>query len=443
MAEIKVNTAKKIQGVIEMPGDKSISQRAIMIGSIAEGITKAGNFLMGDDCLLTINAFREMGVDIKEIPNPKFQIPNVMIEGKGLRGLKKPGKELYLGNSGTTMRIILGILAGQDFECSVTGDESLSKRPMKRVAEPLEMMGAKINPKSKIQNPKSQDIYPPLTIKGRYPLKSIKYKLPIASAQVKSAILLAGLYGDGQTEIEEPLKSRDHTERMLKEFGADIKTEGLKMSIRNSKLKSKSDIFIPGDISSAAFFIVAALILKSSEITIKNLGVNPTRTGIIDVLKKMGAKIEIANLREDGFEPMADITVKAGGLDGIDIGPEIIPRVIDELPAIMVAAVFSKGLTTIKGAGELRVKETDRILSMVTNLKNMGADIQAKDDNIMIKGTGSLKGCRVDSFGDHRTAMSMVVAGLKAEGETVVLNTGCIDKSFPRFWNLITKVQMN
>lgn len=439
MAKITVAPAKKIEGVIEVPPDKSISHRAVMLGSIAEGTTEVKNFLMGDDCLCTIEAFREMGINI----NPKSQIPKLIIEGKGLRGLKKPNKELYLGNSGTTMRIILGILAGQDFECVLSGDGSLSKRPMGRVAEPLEMMGAKINSKFEIRNPKqiqnskSQDIYPPLKIKGGFPLKAIKYKLPVASAQVKSAVLLAGLYADGVTEVEESVKSRDHTERMLKGFGADIDINGLKVSIKKSRLKAKGEIFVPGDISSAAFFIVAALILKSSRLTIKDLGVNPTRTGAIDILKAMGGRIEVSNIKETGAEPMADLTVSSSDLKGVTIEGEIVPRAIDELPIIMVAAAFAKGQTIIKDAAELRVKETDRISSMAANLRKMGSDINLEGDTIIINGVDALRGAEVESFQDHRTAMSMAIAGLRAEGETAILDTGCINKSFPEFEALL------
>ncbi|MCM8782659.1 MAG: 3-phosphoshikimate 1-carboxyvinyltransferase [Candidatus Omnitrophica bacterium] len=441
--KIIVSSAKKIEGTIEVPPDKSISHRAVMIGAIAEGTTEVDNFLMGEDCLRTIEAFREMGIKITQNPKPKTQSSNIVIEGRGLRGLREPEKELYLGNSGTTMRIILGILAGQDFECILTGDESLSKRPMKRVIEPLAMMGAEINARFTPQCSKLKDKYPPLRIKGRYPLKAIRYNLPFPSAQVKSAILLAGLYANGTTEVIEPVQSRDHTERMLKEFNANIKSEGRKISIEGAKLKSKGIIVIPGDISSAAFFIVAALILKSSKVTIKNLGVNTTRTGIIDILRNMGAQIELSNLKQDYFEPTADVTVKSSTLKGITIHPEIIPRLIDELPIIMVAAALSRGLTVIKGAGELRVKETDRIFSMTTNLKKMGADITVDGDDILINGPAMLQGAEVDSSNDHRTAMAMAIAGLMAEGKTTILNTACIKKSFPGFEDLVNTCSTN
>ncbi|MCX5716693.1 MAG: 3-phosphoshikimate 1-carboxyvinyltransferase [Candidatus Omnitrophica bacterium] len=438
MSKLVITPAKKLQGAIEVPGDKSISHRAVMFGSIAEGSTKISNFLMGEDCVSTINAFRAMGVEI-QLPVPSSQFP-VVVKGKGLRGLKEPKKELYLGNSGTTIRLLMGILAGQDFESTLTGDASLSKRPMKRVAESLRLMGAQIGSQFPVPSSQSKEIYPPLKIKGKYPLKAIDYTLPMPSAQVKSAILLAGLYADGTTTISEPLKSRDHTERMLKEFGANIKVDGLKVSVKRSVLRSKGRIYVPGDISSAAFFMVAALILGSSRLTIKNMGVNPTRTGIIDILKAMGGDIKISPIGLNLPEPMADVTISASALKGIVIEGDLIPRAIDELPIVMVAAAFAQGTTVIKGAGELRVKETDRIESMSGNLKKMGADITIEQDNIIIRGRETLNGADVDSFGDHRTAMSMAIAGLRAQGRTSVLNTDCINTSFPEFEGLLHKL---
>ncbi len=444
--KIIVRKADRINGAIRVPGDKSISQRAIMIGSIAEGVTEAGGLLMGDDCAHAINAFKAMGVRIKTGPQDRGQGTRLIIKGRGLHGLKKPKRNLYIGNSGTTMRILSGILAGQEFECVLEGDKSLSKRPMKRVVAPLKAMGASINSKPKTQTEKQKnrkivknDIFPPLVISGRYPLKAIKYKLPVPSAQVKSAVLLAGLYADGITEVAESVKSRDHTERMLRKFGADITVKGLKVSVRRSVLRSAGRIDIPGDISSAAFFIVAALILRSSKLIIKDTGINPTRTGLLDILKKMGADIDIriSNAQKGSYEPAADITVKSSRLKGVVIEGDIMPRLIDELPVLMVAAAFADGDTVIKGAGELRIKETDRIFSMSTNLIKMGADIKIDGDDIIINGKNNLIGSEVDSFGDHRTAMSMVIAGLRAEGRTTVLNTDCINKSFPGFKNQI------
>ncbi|MDD5449995.1 MAG: 3-phosphoshikimate 1-carboxyvinyltransferase [Candidatus Omnitrophica bacterium] len=440
MANVTILPVRKVEGVIEVPGDKSISHRAVMLSSIAEGTTAISNFLMGEDCLHTIKAFKQMGIKIVHSPWSMVNSPKVIIEGKGLRGLKKPKKELYLGNSGTTMRLLLGILSGQDFECVLSGDESLSGRPMKRVAEPLALMGAKITTKDDGRKTRDEEMYPPLKIIGQYPLKAIRYKSPIASAQVKSAVLLAGLYAEGITEVEEPSLSRDHTERMLKAFSAKVKTAGLAASIEGSPLKSPGSIFVPGDISSAAFFMVAASVLGQSSVRLKNTGINDTRTGIIDILKKMGARIELSSIREEGGEPVADITVYSSRLKGVLIEGAEIPRAIDELPVLMVAAVFAEGKTVIKGAGELRVKETDRIASMVGNLKKLGADIRAEGDDVIINGTGLLRGATVDSLGDHRTAMSMVIAGLKAEGKTTVLDTACINTSFPEFENILHKL---
>ncbi|MFH1847888.1 MAG: 3-phosphoshikimate 1-carboxyvinyltransferase [Candidatus Omnitrophota bacterium] len=421
MNNVKIKKATGIRGTIQLPGDKSISHRSIMLSSIAEGRTTIKNFLMAEDCVSTMDAFRAMGVNIYR------EGKDIVVEGKGLRGLKCPEKDLYLGNSGTTMRVILGILSGQDFKVTLTGDESLSKRPMKRVITPITMMGAHVS---------STEGHAPLTITGGSP-EAITYQSPVASAQVKSAILLAGLYCGGTTHVTEPSKSRDHTERMLKGFGAKVRTDGLRVSIEGSALKSPGGIFIPSDISSAAFFMVAAAILKDSKITLKDVGVNPTRTGIIDILRGMGASVSVGKKKEDMYEPMADITVESSGLRGIEIKGEMIPRCIDELPAVMAAAAFAKGVTTIKGASELRVKETDRIESMVTGLEKMGALIDVRGDDIAITGGGKLKGAVLDSFGDHRTAMSLAVAGLAAEGETVIQNTDCIATSFPEFREIL------
>lgn len=436
MKTITVKKAARLTGTIEVPADKSISHRAVMLGSIAKGITRVNNFLMGDDCKLTIKAFKKMGVKIK------VKGDKVTITGNGLCGLRMPAGELYLGNSGTTMRIIMGILAGQGFDSTLRGDASLSKRPMKRVAEPLRKMGADIEGRRTTDEGRGtkDDVYPPIKIQGRYPLKAIKYALPVASAQVKSAILLAGLYADGITTVKEAVKSRDHTERMMKEFGCHIKINGLNVSISSSGLRPRGVINIPGDISSAAFFIVAALVIGSSKIRIRNVGLNPTRTGIIDILKKMGAKINISNIKKNHFEPTGDITVTHSELKAVKIPPGILPRLIDELPAVMVAAVFAKGQTVISQASELRVKETDRIYSMVTNLRKMGAHIRSEGDSVIINGVESLRGATVDSYGDHRTAMSMIIAGLAAQGSTRVLDTECISKSFPGFHRLLSKL---
>ncbi|MFH1407308.1 MAG: 3-phosphoshikimate 1-carboxyvinyltransferase [Candidatus Omnitrophota bacterium] len=428
MEKIKIKQAKKIQGQVTPPADKSISHRAVMLGSIAQGRTVIENFLFADDCLRSVEAFCAMGVDITRDEKNGL----VTVEGKGLYGLRKPAAQLYLGNSGTSMRLLLGVLAGCEFEATVSGDESLSRRPMKRVTEPLRQMGAEIKGKDNAD-------FAPLIIKGRKPLKPLEYVMPVASAQVKSAILLAGLYADGVTKISEPIKSRDHSERMLRLFGADIKIDGETISIKGSPVLKSKNIRVPSDISSAAFFIVAAAILPGSSLTIKNLGLNPTRTGIIDVLKAMGAKITISNFRDD-YEPIGDVTIAGSGLRATAIEADIIPRLIDELPVIMVAAAVADGVTTIRGAGELRVKETDRINSMVTNLKKIGADITSAEDNILIHGPTRFKAASVESFGDHRTAMSMAVAGLASDGGMELTDTQCISTSFPSFEAMLRSV---
>ena len=434
---------------ITVPSDKSISHRAVILASVSKGITRIKNLLMSEDIKRTIEAFQAMGVPIKEMKGEGWRI-----SGVGMAGLKKPSGPLYLGNSGTTMRLLPGILAGRDFEVILTGDKSLSARPMKRIIEPLRKMGAEIA--SDASRPKqSHENYPPLRIRGGK-LKAINYKSKIASAQVKSCILLAGLYADGVTSISEPEKSRDHTERMLAMFGCEVKGEGRRVSVKGPvELKSPGTIEIPGDISSAAFFIVAGCILPGIKIILKSVGLNPTRIGVIDVLKKMGADISIANMSLRGGtkcrrsnlrmtrlaeEPKGDIIVKTSQLKGAVISPQDVVRAIDEIPVIMVAACFAKGKTVIKGIKELRVKETDRVNSMVTNLRKIGASIEVNGENIIINGARPLHGARVSSFGDHRTAMSMLVAGLGAKGKVIVTGLGCINKSFPNFKKLLKSV---
>ena len=449
---------------IVIPPDKSISHRAVMLASISAGSTRIKNLLMAEDIKRTIEAFRAMGVDIKSKGN------NVIVQGVGMTGLKKPSKPLYLGNSGTTMRILPGILAGQDFDVVLEGDNSLSKRPMQRIATPLKKMGVNIEGHRAESIPRlrsgqvehrAEEIKPPLKIRGGE-LKAIKYNSKIASAQVKSCILLAGLYADGVTSVREPEKSRDHTERMLKMFGCRLKIAGSEVTVKGPvKLKSPGTIEIPGDISSAAFFIVAGCILPGAKIVIKNVGLNPTRTGILDILKKMGADVSLkfkvtprlrsglssvaprrslsrAESRGSGQESLklesaGDIVVKSSRLKGVTISPKEVVRGIDEMPVIMVAACFAKGRTTIRGIEELRVKETDRIKSMVTNLRKIGADIRVEGGLIVINGGKLLHGANVSSFGDHRTAMSMLVAGLGTKGKVTVVGLGCIKKSFPGF----------
>jgi len=419
-----VNKACSLKGSILVPGDKSISHRAVILGSIAEGVTHIHNCLDGDDCFSTIRAFKDMGIKIKKTGSSE-----VVVHGCGLHGLKPPGKEIYLGNSGTSMRLLLGLLSGQDFTCSLTGDDSLTSRPMRRVVDPLELMGAGIKGRK-------GGSYAPLKV-GKSQLAGIKYKLPIPSAQVKSAILLAGLYARGATVIEEPVISRDHTERMLKYYGVKLKKNKQEIVLNPGAVLKARSIEVPGDISSAAFFMVAALIVPRSRVLLKNVGLNPTRTGVIDVLKRMGGRIEIKNRSRICGEPRADILVRSSRLKSVCISGKIIPRLIDELPVIMVAACAAKGTTVLKDASELRVKETDRIASMAVNLGKLGAKLEPRTDGIIIHGGEKLKGARVKSFGDHRTAMSMAVAGLIAEGRTTIEDTECINTSFPGFLKLL------
>lgn len=389
-----------------------------MLSSIASGTSRVKNFLHSADTDVTIAAFRALGVDIQRVTG------EIYVNGRGRFGLKEPATSLFMGNSGTTIRLLMGILAGQPFRTTLTADKGLSKRPMGRVTEPLRAMGAKITGKSDAN-------YAPITIQGAR-LKAIDYVSKIPSAQVKSAILLAGLYADGPTYVTEPSKSRDHTERMLMAFGADVGVEGLRVCVRGADALTPQDIDVPGDISSAAFFIVGATITEGSSIMLR-CGLNPTRTGIIDVLNAMGAKIKIEDVKEVAFEPIGDIRVESGELHETVIEADMIGCVIDELPVIMVAAAYADGETIIKGAQELRVKETDRINSMATNLKAMGADVRVKSDEITIVGSKNLKGIRAKSFGDHRTAMSMAIAGLAAQGETTIDDIDCVIKSYPDF----------
>jgi len=424
MKKIEVERKRKIMGETSLPGDKSISHRAIMLGSISQGETRVMGFSDCLDCRNTLNAFLKLGIEIKEDSPGKLTI-----YGQGLRGLTSPNEIIDVGNSGTTMRLLSGILAAQDFSSTLTGDESLRKRPMKRIILPLREMGAKIS--------SPDDNHPPITIIGQE-LRPIDYISPIASAQVKSCLLLAGLYAKGISKITEPSPSRDHTERMLRYLGAPLKIEGLTVSIEGgSDLKAKP-IAVPGDISSAAFFIVACLLLKDSDIRIKGVGINPTRMGFLDVLGEMGANIVIDNVRDLWGEPVADIFVRSSGLRATKIGGRLIPRVIDEIPVLAVAATQAEGVTEISDAQELRVKESDRIGNVVSELSKMGAVIKEKEDGMVIYGGKKLVGAPVNSYGDHRMAMALTVAGLIADGETIVDDVDCIDTSFPQFMNILS-----
>lgn len=424
---MKFKRAGGLFGEITVPGDKSISHRSIMLGSLAKGNTEVTGFLQGADCLSTIECFRKMGVEITNRGDG-----TVIICGKGLRGLLPSDDTLDVGNSGTTTRLMSGILAAQSFSSRVNGDASIQKRPMKRIMTPLAMMGADI--KSENGNDCA-----PLVINGK-PLKGINYASPVASAQVKSAILFAGLYAEGATTVTEPALSRNHTELMLEEFGVDIKAEGKAVTVEPARELFARKINVPGDISSAAYFMVAAAITPNSCVTVKNVGVNPTRDGIIRVMKMMGADIEVEKTSADIGEPTADITVKTSELKGCVIEGDIIPTLIDEIPAIAVLACLAEGETIIKDAMELKVKESNRIDVMVSNLLAMGADIEATDDGMIIKGGKPLHGVAIDSKLDHRIAMSFAVAALNADGETDISGGECVDISYPDFYGDLNKL---
>ena len=412
-----IQKIKKAIGQIKVPGDKSISHRAVMLGSLANGVTEISGFLKGADCLSTIDCFRKMGIDID------INGENVTVHGNGLRGLKKPDEMLYTGNSGTTTRLLCGILAGQNFDTSITGDASIQKRPMGRVVKPLSMMGAKI-----------ENEYCPLYITGTK-LHGIDYKMPVASAQVKTAIILAGLYADGETVIHEIEKSRDHTELMLSAMGADLTVDNLDITVKPTNDLTAVNVDVPGDISSAAFFLVLGAIMPNSQITVTNVGVNPTRTGIIDVLKAMGADITLENIHTSAGETVANITVRSSSLKGTTVGGDIIPRLIDELPIIAVAAVFADGQTVIKDAQELKVKETNRIRAVVDEFNKCGIDITETDDGMIINGGKSIHGADFKTYGDHRMAMSLTVLAQLADSESTLDDSDCACVSYPTFFD--------
>lgn len=425
-----IQPVKGVKMEIMVPGDKSISHRSIMLSSIAEGESKIYNFLMGEDCLNTINCFQKMGVQIVA------ERECIKVGGVGLRGLQRPEERLDVGNSGTTIRLLSGILAGQNFDCEITGDASIQKRPMDRVIRPLRQMGAEIYGLE-------EENYAPLAIKGKGRLKGIHYEMPVASAQVKSSILLAGLYGDEKTSLREFQQSRNHTELMLKYMGGDIEVKGLEVICRPVEKLQAREIFVPGDISSAAFFLVLGSILDDGEIRIKDVGLNPTRTGIIDVLLRMGANIEVMHRKNCSGEQMGDIRVKSGRLRGIEIGGEIIPRLIDEIPVIAVAACFAEGTTVIRNAEELKVKESNRIKAMVTELKKLGASIEETEDGMMIQGGKALRGGRIETYQDHRIAMSLAIAGLGSEEGVEIDNPDCAAISFPTFFDIVAEIMKN
>ncbi|HHX60546.1 MAG TPA: 3-phosphoshikimate 1-carboxyvinyltransferase [Epulopiscium sp.] len=420
-----ITKTTNINANITIPGDKSISHRAVMLGSLAKGITRVKNFLIGDDCLATIKCFEQMGIKIT-------QDKDITIYGNGLNGLKQPSMPLDVGNSGTTIRLLSGILAGQDFSTTISGDDSIEHRPMNRILIPLRQMNADITASK-------DNSYAPLHIKPST-LQNTLYNSPVASAQVKSSVLLAGLYTEGETSVVEPVLSRNHTELMLTGFGAKVISRGTQATVEGFPALQGLDINIPGDISSAAFFLVAGLIVPSSEIYMENIGVNPTRAGIITVLQDMGGDITLHNQRIECGEPVCDILVRSSDLKATSISGDIIPTLIDEIPVIAVAACFAKGTTTISDAKELKVKECDRIAVMTCELSKMGADIVATDDGLIITGTSHLTGAPIETHGDHRVAMSLAIAGLVSEGETLIHNSDCVNISFPQFFKILDEL---
>lgn len=443
MGPLPVKPAACLKGKVILLGDKSIAHRAMILSSIALGTTRIENFPANDDCLATVEAFKKLGVKTNFKLDKKNRSTGVLtVKGVGLYGLKKPESPIFVGESGTTLRIVLGIAAGQKFNIIFKAGKSLSRRPMLRVTAPLRLMGADIKAKRVCRGIEAED-YPPITVRGG-DLKAIDYNPPVASAQVKSAVLLAGLYAPAATRVIERLKTRDHTERMLKLFQAEIKiTDNTVVVKGGNELTSPGEIYIPGDISSASFFIVLAAICRNSEILIKNVGLNPSRVGILRVLKRMGACIQVirGGMPASAAEPMGDLLVKSSSLKGTIVKREEVPFLIDELPILMVAGCFAAGKTIFEGVQELRVKETDRIKSMVENLREMGASISVtgggkqvlSDEKIIIEGGKLLKGIKVKSYADHRTAMSMIVAALNSEGVSEIDEVDCINKSFPNF----------
>ncbi len=423
---LSVNAARYLQGEFHPPGDKSITHRALIFTSIARGKSVVRGWQKGKDCLATLNALKMMGIKMRE------EEDGLVVHGQGLNGLKEPADVLDCGNSGTTMRLLAGLLAGQKFYSVLSGDRYLRKRPMQRVVDPLRRMGARVFGRKNGE-------FPPLTIVGGG-LKAMDYSSPIPSAQVKTCLLLAGLYARGRTSVTEPYRSRDHTERMLRLLGAKIEVNDLRVSVEGNDSFSGANIWIPGDLSAASFFMAGAAILKGSKLKILEVGLNPTRRGFIDTLLQMGADIEILNSKKIGEEEVGDIEVRGGNLRAVVVQGDAIPRLIDEIPILAVVACFAKGETVIRDAGELRVKETDRIRAIDTELTKMGAQIEEKEDGMVIKGVGKLEGARCRSHGDHRIAMALAIAGLCARRKTEILDSGCIATSFPGFEDTLEKI---
>jgi 3-phosphoshikimate 1-carboxyvinyltransferase len=415
-----------LRGEITVPGDKSIGHRAVIFASIAQGRSRIVNLSGGEDNLRTVQAFKAMGVQIRSEENC------LLIEGAGWDGLSAPVETLDCGNSGTAMRLLSGVVAGRLFTSRLDGDASLRQRPMQRVIDPLTLMGARIDSRDRKG-------VAPLEIHGGR-LKGIDYQMPVASAQVKSAILLAGLQAEGVTTLEEPQRSRDHTELMIKGFGGEVKVDGRSVAVAGGQKLSGRDVRIPGDISSAAFFLVAGAAITGSEVMVRDIGVNPTRDGVIEILRRMGAKIQLLNPRIETGEPVADIQVTGGSLRGIEIGPEMAARTIDEYPILAVAGALAAGVTTISGVKELRYKESDRIATMTEGLRRLGVEVDEKPDGMTIHGGKPLEGASVKTYGDHRVAMSLAIAGLSTAGGVEVDDEGCVDTSFPGFFELLGRM---
>ena len=417
-----------LRGQITIPGDKSISHRALLLGALARGTTEVSHFLPGEDCLSTLACMEAMGVEVtRKTPT------GLVLSGKGPKGLKEPLEVLDCGNSGTTARLLLGILAALPFTSRITGDESLRQRPMGRVVEPLKSMGAEIDGTGGGK-------YLPLTVRGKE-LKGLRYQLPVASAQVKSALLLAGLVSGREVEVEEPAPTRDHTEKMLSYLGAGVERRGGWIRILPGQSLQGRPIPVPGDPSSASFFLAAATLVPGSELMLENVGVNPTRVGFMEVLRRMGADITLTSPREEAGEPVADLLVRAASLQGVEVRGSIIPTLIDEIPILAVAGLFARGETVIRDASELRVKETDRIKALVTELSRMGADVQELPDGLAVRGGKRLKGGALQTYGDHRIAMALEVAGLAAGQEVALDNRECVNISFPGFFTLLKQMQ--
>ncbi|MDQ0285685.1 3-phosphoshikimate 1-carboxyvinyltransferase [Desulfofundulus luciae] len=428
---LEITPPRALRGITRVPGDKSISHRAAMLGALAEGDTQIENFLMGADCLATVKCLAGMGVSFTG-PDENGRLT---VHGRGPAGLKEPENVLDAGNSGTTIRLMLGILAGLPFFTVITGDASLRRRPMKRVTAPLSRMGARIWGRQEAS-------LAPLAVRGGE-LQGAGFSLPVASAQVKSALLLAGLSARGETRVAEPAPSRDHTERMLQYFGAEIHKEGLTVWIRGGQVLAGRRVTVPGDISSAAFLMVAAAVVPGSDVTIREVGVNPTRDGILEVLRAMGADLEIFNRHHLGGEPVADIRVRYSRLKGITIGGELIPRLIDEIPILAVAGALAEGELVVRDAAELKVKESNRIATVVGELRKFGVEVEALADGLRVRGGRPLTGALCESHGDHRIAMAMAVAGLVARGKTVIQDAGCVDVSFPGFAGILNTLRVD